>query len=176
MVVRVTSGSPERLLPVLRRVVADIDPQVPIAEVRSMEKIVAGSTARVSYSALLLAVASGMALVLSTIGVYGLLSFLIARRHSEIAIRMAIGAQGAQVRRLILIEAVRLALLGVVIGLIASFFVSRSLQALLFGVSALDPLTFGAVSVFLVLIVIAASWAPAWQATRIPPFEALRAN
>jgi putative ABC transport system permease protein len=176
MVVRVTSGPPERLLPALRSVLADIDPQVPIAAEHSMEGIVASSTARLSYSTLLLAVASAMALVLSTIGVYGLLSFLIACRHSEIAIRMAIGAQAAQVRRIILAEAVGLAVLGVVVGLVASFFVTRSLQSLLFGVSAVDPATLGAVSVFLILIATTASWAPAWLATRVPPFEALRCD
>jgi putative ABC transport system permease protein len=176
MVVRVRSGPPERLLPALRRVLADIDSQVPIAAEHSMEGIVASSTAHLSFSTLLLAVASATALVLSAIGVYGLLSFLIACRHSEIAIRMAIGARAMQVRRLILAEAVRLAVFGVVVGLVASFFLTRSLQSLLFGVSAVDPATLGAVSGFLILVAITASWAPAWRATRVPPFEALRCD
>jgi len=110
------------------------------------------------------------------IGVYGLLSFLTARRHSEIAIRMAVGAQAGQVRRLILTEAVRLAVFGAAVGLAASFLFTQALQSLLFEVSAVDPMTLGAVAAFLILIVTAASWAPAWNATRVPPFEALRCD
>jgi len=176
MVVRVTAGPPERLLPALRRVLAGLDPQVPLAAERSMERIVAGSTARLSGSTLLLAVASAMALVLSLLGVHSLFSYLVACRHSEIAVRMAVGARAAQVRRLILAEAVRLAFLGVVAGLAASFFVTRFLQSLLFGVNAGDPATLGAVSVFLILIATTASWVPARRATQVPPFEALRCD
>jgi predicted permease len=174
MVVRAQTGSPEALVPEIRGVLGEIDPQVPMAEIRSMADILAASRARLSYMTLLMAVASAITLLLSGIGVYGLLSFLVSHRELEIAVRLAIGAGVQRVRRSIMSESLRLVIMGLVIGLAATVYLAQFLQALLFGVSSTDPGSLIIVSILLILVATAASWFPAQRATQISPAEVLR--
>ena len=162
------------LTPAVRRVLAELDPEVPLTEVRPMEQVVAASMARRSFTTLLLAVASAIALALSAVGVYGVISYLVAQRRSEIGIRMALGARAGEVGRLVVLRSVRLAAAGVALGLAGALAATRSLRSLLYGVSPTDPATLAGVSAFLVLLAAAASYVPARRAMRIDPVEALR--
>ena len=124
----------------------------------------------------LLAVSAGLALLLGSVGLYGVVSYMVAQRRREIAVRMAVGAQVTDVRRLVLTEAGALALLGAVLGIAAAVVLTRRLQALLFETSPLDPVVFAAVSTLLIGVCLLASWLPARRAARIDPCTALRAE
>lgn len=175
-VVKARTARPERLTVAIRRTLAELDPNVPIAGVQTMESVVAKSMARTSFTMLLLGVAGGMALVLSAVGIYGVISYLVGQRRSEIGIRMALGARAGQVGGLVVVQSVRLAGIGVVIGLIAALAATRLLRSLLFEVSPTDPVTMGAVAALLIMIAALASYAPARRAARVDPMEALRAE
>lgn len=114
------------------------------------------------------------ALVLATVGLYGVVAFFVTRRTQEIGIRLAIGAQRGDLLRLVLGEGARLAAFGVVIGIVASFAITRLLSSLLFGISVTDPLTFAGVAALLFLVALAASYIPARRAMRVDPVTALR--
>jgi predicted permease len=173
-VVRASTRTAEQLVPLVRRTVADLDTQVPVTEVRAMEHIMARSIAPISSSMLLLNIASGMALLLSVVGTYGLLSYIVAARHAEIAIRAALGAPASRVAQFVVLQAVRLASAAVAFGVVGTLLLTRLLRTLLFGVSPSDPLTLSAVSVFVVMLAAAASYAPVRRAMRIDPAEVLR--
>jgi putative ABC transport system permease protein len=175
-VVRTRSGPPEALTPAIRRAVAALDPQLPVADTRAMDAIVAASTTRVSFVMLLLLVAATMALFLSTVGIYGVISYLVAQRRTEIGIRMALGARVSQVSGLVLRQSLRLAVIGIVIGVIASTAATRVLRTLLFDVSPTDPITLGGVAVLLVALSCLAAYGPARRAARVDPVQALRAE
>jgi ABC-type antimicrobial peptide transport system permease subunit len=115
-----------------------------------------------------------IALIIAGVGLYGVVAFFVAQRTQEIGVRMAIGAQRSDVLRLVLGEAARMAAFGVIIGVVASLAISRLLTSLLFGISATDPLTFIGVAVLLSLVALAASFIPAYRATRVDPVTALR--
>ncbi|HEX5437214.1 MAG TPA: ABC transporter permease [Gemmatimonadaceae bacterium] len=172
--VRGTPDAPAQLLPAIRRTLSAMDPQVVLANPLTMRAAVARSMSRTTFTLFLLALASGIALLLSAIGIYGVISYLVARRRNEIGIRMALGARTAQVGRLVVWQSVRLAAVGVVLGLIGAVLSTRFLRSLLFGVSPTDPATLAAVSLFLLLLVALASYLPARRAMRIDPVEALR--
>jgi predicted permease len=175
LVVRVKSADPLALVPSIRRTLAAIDPSVPIANARSMSDVVAKSMARLSFTMLLLGVAGAMALVLSAVGLYGVISYVVGERRGEIGVRMALGARAGEVGGMIMLQSVRLAAIGVVIGLAGAIAATRVLGSLLFEVSPTDPLTLAAVGIFLVLLAALASYAPARRAARVDPIEVLRA-
>jgi ABC-type antimicrobial peptide transport system permease subunit len=129
---------------------------------------------RLSFFTLLLAAASVVAFVLSAVGIYGVVSFLVERRRTELGVRMALGARRGAVQRMVVGESLVLAICGVVAGIGAALAVMKMLQSLLYGVSARDPWTIGLVSVFLLTMAAVASWAPALRASRIPPADVLR--
>lgn len=174
LVVRVKTADPTSLVPAIRRVVAELDPSVPVANARTMTEVVAKSMARLSFTMLLLGVAGGMALVLSAVGLYGVISYIVGERKGEIGVRMALGARAGEVGGMIMLQSVRLAAMGVVIGLIGAGAATRILSSLLFEVSPTDPLTLVAVGTFLVLLAALASYAPARRAARVDPIEVLR--
>jgi predicted permease len=173
-VVRSNAADLQQLAKTIRRVMADIDPQVPVAEVEPMETIVARSVAQTSFTMLLLALASGIALVLSAVGIYGVISYLVAQRRAEIGIRVALGAPVAAVGRMVVVQSVTMAAAGAVIGVLGAAALTRLLGALLFEVSPTDPAVLATVPLVLVAVAAAASFAPARRAARVDPVEALR--
>ena len=175
LVVRTTTGDAGSVLGAARRAMAELDPDVPLDDVRTMEQVMARSLSRTTLAMLLLAVAAGMALLLSAIGIYGVVSYLVGQRRGEIGIRMALGAGTARVRREVVWGSVRLALLGVAVGLVGAVLATRVLGALLYDVSPTDPATLGGVALLLVLLAAVAAWVPARRASRVDPTEALRA-
>jgi putative ABC transport system permease protein len=162
------------MLPVVRNEVAALDPAQAITRVATMEEMVATHLAQPRFSAVLLNWLSGLALLLAAVGIYGVLAYSVAQRTSELGVRLALGAQTRDILRLVVGQGMRLVLLGVGIGLLASFGLTRWLKTLLFGVSATDPLTFVGIALLLIAVALLACWLPARRATKVDPMVALR--
>jgi predicted permease len=169
-----TSLDPATLVAPVRQAVQSIDPDQPIADVRTMDQWVARSLANRRTPTVLLALFGAVALVLSAIGIYGVLAFGVAQRVREFGIRQALGADRQSILSLVLAQGMRTIGIGVAIGLLGSFLLTRFLQTLLVGVAQHDPWVFGAVTALLVLIALAACYVPARRATAIDPMVALR--
>jgi putative ABC transport system permease protein len=176
VVVRTATMEPEALTAAIRQTLLAIDPGVPLTNVETMERVVAGSIARRSFTMLLLVVAASMALLLSLVGIFGVISYVVSQRRPEIGIRIALGARASQVSRLIVGQAVRLAAIGIIVGLAAALTATRVLQALLFETSPTEPVVLAAVSALLLVLAALASYAPARRSARIDPAEVLRAE
>ncbi|HEX5074202.1 MAG TPA: ABC transporter permease [Gemmatimonadaceae bacterium] len=174
VVIRTRATDPLSVAPAARRVVTALDREVPVANVQTMQTIVERSTARTTFAMLLLAVAGGMALVLSAVGIYGVISYTVTQRRPEIGVRMALGAQAAQVGRMVVAQSLRFAAAGIAIGLLGAFATTRVLQSLLFGVNPTDPVTLGGVTIILVMLGALAAYVPARRATKVDPVEVLR--
>jgi putative ABC transport system permease protein len=175
LVVRSRTDS-RALAPALRNAVAQIDRGTPVSGVETMRSVVDRSAARQSFTMLLLSLFAGIALLLGVIGIYGVMSYAVAQRTREIGVRMALGASPGDAKRMILREGLSLASIGIVAGVLAAMLSTRALSGLLYGVTAMDPLTFSAVPVGLVVIALLASYLPARRATRVDPMAALRAD
>jgi putative ABC transport system permease protein len=147
---------------------------LPVADVRSMEEVVSRSISRQRFNVVLMSIFGGSALLLAAIGIYGLMAYSVQQRTQEIGIRMALGAGGKQVRRMVLVQGMRLAIAGLVIGLAAAFGLTRLITSVLFGVNARDPLVFVGVPVVLALVALVAVWLPARRASSVTPLAALR--
>ena len=160
----------------VRETVRGLDRTLPIAEIETLETLVGRARGERAFVMVLLVIAAALALLLGSIGLYGVVSYMVAQRRREIAIRMAVGAQVADVRRLVLVEAGWMALAGVAVGVVSAVALTRRLQALLFETGPLDPVVFGAVSALLAAICLLASWLPARRAARIDPMTVLRAE
>jgi putative ABC transport system permease protein len=173
-VVMRTAGDPTLQTSALRSALAEIDPNQPLVKVRTMEENMATTVAQPRFRTWLIGILAMLALVLAAVGVYGVMSYTVTQRTSEIGVRVALGAQPQDVFRIIVGEGLRLALFGVAVGLAAALALTRLLQSFLFGISAYDPVTFIAVSLVLTLIAVAASYFPARRATRVDPMIALR--
>jgi predicted permease len=169
-----TAGEPLALAPAIQKQMQAADGQLAVSHVRSADEAVAEATAREDFNMTLLSVFSAVALLLASIGVYGMLSYSVQQRSQEIGIRMAIGAQDADVRGMVIKQGMALAGLGILIGLAGAFGLARLLTSLLYGVKPYDPLTFAAVAVTLAVIALIACWIPARRATRVDPLVALR--
>ena len=139
-----------------------------------MEQIVAQSVAPRRFSMLLLTVFAAVALVLAGVGIYGMMSYAVTQRTREIGVRMALGAQVSDVLRLVIGQGMKLVLVGVALGLVASVALTRTIESLLFGVSATDPATFAAIAALLALVALLACFVPARRATQVNPMIALR--
>ena len=172
--VRSSLADPLELTTAAQNAVWSVDKSVPLANVRSMQQVVANSTLRRKFTMTLLAIFSGLALVLAAVGLYGVMAYSVAQRTREIGIRMALGAQRGDVLRLVVGQGMGLAGAGVLLGFVASLGLTRLMRGLLFGVSASDPLTFVAVAVCLSGVALAASYLPARRAARVSPTVALR--
>ena len=147
---------------------------LPVADVRSMDEVVSLSTSREQFNMWLMTVFGCAALLLAAIGIYGLMAYAVEQRTQEIGIRLALGAQGAQVRRMVVLQGMGLALTGGVIGVAAAFGLARLVSSLLFGVTARDPLVFAGMPVLLGAVALVAVWLPARRASRVDPIVALR--
>ena len=172
--VRSSTTNPELLTAAVTRAVQQVDKDIPVAEVITLENILARESSTRRFNALLFSVFAGLALILAATGVYGVLSYSVSQRTHEVGIRMALGAANRDVLRLFMGQGMRLVLLGLVIGLGGAFAVTRLMSSLLFGVSATDTTTFVVVAGVLVLVGVFACYLPARRATRVDPLVALR--
>jgi ABC-type antimicrobial peptide transport system permease subunit len=169
------AGSPG-LLKEVGQAVWSIDRNLPLADVRTLQEIYDKSLARTSFTLVMLGIAGGMALLLGIAGLYGVIAYSVSQRTREIGIRMALGAQHAEVTRMFVRHGAVLAAIGIVLGLTAAFSVTRVMSTILFDISPLDPLTYVAVSCGLAVAAVIASYVPALRATSIDPIRALRAD
>ena len=169
-----TDVEPASLTGAVRGQIAALNKDQAVFNVRTMDEIVSQSVAPRRFSMLLLSVFAVVALVLASIGIYGMLSYTVAQRTREIGLRMTLGAQTGNVLRLVIAQGMRLVLVGVVLGLGAALALTRTMKTLLFGVSATDPLIFIAFALLLAFVALLACWLPARRATKVDPLEALR--
>jgi putative ABC transport system permease protein len=168
------AGDPNQLIAAVRGQVREIDPDQPIYNIRTMNEIRAESVAPERLNLALLSIFAGIALVLAIVGIYGVMSYSVTQRTHEIGIRMAIGAQPRDVFRMILGQGMILALIGVAIGLIGAFALTRLMATMLFGIEPTDPTTFAAIAVLLTVVALVACYIPGRRATRVNPLESLR--
>jgi len=173
LVVR-TTGDPALAENAIRTAVGEMDQSVPVYQVSTMEDYISKSAAQPRFQTFLLTCFAGIALVLAAIGLYGLLSYMVAQRMLEIGVRIALGAQRADVVGMIVWRGLRLALIGVGTGLAASAMITRLLSGMLYRVQPTDPVTFAATTVLLLVVSIAASSVPAYRAARMDPNKTLR--
>ena len=176
LIVRTSLDDPTAVVASIRRAVAGLDPMVSVDQVQTMTAVVAHSLARVSFILALLGIAAVIALVLSAVGTYGVIAYLVTQRRSEIGLRMALGARASQVTGMVVGHSLRLAGIGAIAGMAAALATTRLLGTLLYGVRPTDPLTFIAAPLFLLAVAALASMAPARRAARVDPVEALRAE
>jgi predicted permease len=170
--------SPGMAAPVaaIRESVERIDPSVPLTSVRTMDEVMAQSLAQTSFTMVLLGIAATVALLLGTIGLFGVISYVVGQRTREIGVRVALGAGRADIRGMVFRQSAGVAGAGVVLGLVGSLALTRTMDAILFGVSAWDPVTFVGAPLLLVAVAGLATWLPARRAARVNPIEALRAE
>ncbi|HKY04372.1 MAG TPA: ABC transporter permease [Blastocatellia bacterium] len=173
LVVRATSD-PTLLTNAVRDEVLGVDPAQPIYNVKTMEQVISDSFSYQRLNTLLLSIFAGVALLLAVIGIYSVMSYTVTQNTREIGLRMALGAQQKDVLKLIVGQGLMLTLIGVGVGLAASFALTHLMASLLFGVTATDPLTFAAVSLLLIIVAVLACFIPARRATRVDPMVALR--
>jgi predicted permease len=169
-----TQGDPAAILGPVRRAVYETDPREVIYGVQTLDAVLANSLAARRLSMILLEIFAALALVLSCVGIYGVISYLVSQRTHEIGVRMALGAQRSDVMKLVLTQGAEMALVGMAIGLVTALGLTRLMANELFGVSAYDPLTFGAGAILLALVALLACYIPARRAVRVDPIVALR--
>lgn len=171
-----TAGEPTALLPAVQEAIWAQDPNLPLADIQTMSSIVRDSMARTSFTMVLLGIAALVALLLGTVGIYGVISYVVTQQTRDMGIRLALGAEESRVAGMVLRQGGLLAATGIAIGLTGAFGLTRLMEALLFGVSTTDPATFVAVPLILGGVALLASWIPARRAARTDPVEALRAE
>jgi putative ABC transport system permease protein len=167
-------GPPAAVLDSLRQASKQMDTQQVIFGAQTMEEIISGSLAARRFAMILLGVFASLALVLSSVGVYGVISYLVGQRTHEIGVRIALGARRSDVLRLILSHGAKLTLTGILFGLAASFGLTQLMAKMLYGVSPTDPLTFAGVTIVLSFVALAACYVPARRAMNVDPIVALR--
>jgi putative ABC transport system permease protein len=174
MVVRTAEDDPERLGAAVTAAIRGVDPEQPVFSVMSMDRVIENASAERRISMVLLLVFAAMALLLSTIGIYGVMAYTTTQRRHEIGIRLALGAGAPDVLRLVVGQGMRLVLIGVAAGLLGAWLLSRALESQLYGITAQDPLTYGSVALLLGTVALLATWVPARRATRVDPMTSLR--
>src|SRR3954451_12503664 len=171
-----TSVRPTSIAKAATDIVHSTDPEQPVEDIRTMDEVVDDTLTSQRFSAGLLAMFAAVALLLASVGIYSVLSYIVRGRSREIGIRAALGARSGDVVRLVVVEGMTPALIGILVGAAASLAAGRLMTKLVFGVSASDPLTLAAVSALLVFVALLASLIPAYRASRLDPAEVLRAN
>jgi putative ABC transport system permease protein len=169
-----TGNDPMALAPAIRTVVSEVDHDLPLFDVITMDTLLAREVASQRFNAALLGAFAVFALFLAALGIYGVMAYAVSQRTHEIGVRMALGAAPRDVLRMVLTRGVTLALAGTALGLGASFALTRFLQSLLYGIQPIDPLTFFAVTLILLGVAFLACWLPARRAMRVDPIVALR--
>jgi len=168
------ASDPNQLISSVRGVVKSIDPDQPIYSPRTMNEIRAESVGQERLNLTLLSLFAGIALVLAIVGIYGVMSYSVTQRTQEIGIRMAIGARPLDVFKMIMGNGMKLALIGVALGLVGAFILTRFMSTMLFGVAPTDAMTFGSISVLLILVALLACYLPGRRATKVEPTISLR--
>jgi putative ABC transport system permease protein len=169
-----TRVEPHTLIPAIQRELSDVSDGLALAPIRTMDEVVSRSTANTDFNTLVLTIFAGTALLLAAIGIYGLMAYSVEQRTQEIGIRLALGAEYGTVRNMVVFQGMRLALIGVVIGVGSAFGLTKLIASLLYGVKARDPLVFIGVPLLLSVVALLAVWLPARRATRVSPMDALR--
>lgn len=173
--IRTTGNDPMKFIPQVREVVREMNPHVPVVAPRSLDSVLSRSIARTTFLMTLLTAAALVALLLTAVGIYGVIAYVVTQRRGEIGIRMALGASVRQVVSLVVLQAARLAFVGVGIGLLGALFVVRLMRSLVFGIDAADPLVLLVAALLLLATTAVASIVPALRASQIDPGEAMRA-
>jgi putative ABC transport system permease protein len=168
------AGDPNQLISAVRQQVKTIDADQPIYSVRTMHEIRAESVAPERLNLMLLSIFAGIALVLAIVGIYGVMSYSVTQRTHEIGIRMAIGAQPRDVFRMVIGQGMMLAMIGVGIGLVGAFALTRLMTTMLFGIEPTDPTTFAAIATLLTVVALVACYVPGRRATKVDPVVSLR--
>jgi putative ABC transport system permease protein len=176
LVVRTSVSNPNALTNSLRKELAAMDATIPLTSVRVFDEYISRSLARARFNTLLLSIFAGTALLLTAIGIYGVMAYSVSQRTNEIGIRIALGAGKNSIFRLIVGQAMTLVGISLVVGLAGAFAATRLLNSLLFGVGASDPVTFVAIVLLVSAVAFIAAWLPARRATRVDPIVALRAE
>jgi putative ABC transport system permease protein len=171
-----TDMNPQAILPALRQTVERLNKDLPLYEARTMEQYLGAAVAQPKLNMTLLMIFAGVAVLLTAVGIYGVMAYSVAQRTQEIGIRMALGAQKMDVLRLIVGQGLRLVVAAMVLGLFAAFALTKSLASLLYGVSATDVVTLSCVAALLATIATLACWLPARRASGVNPITALRAE
>jgi putative ABC transport system permease protein len=175
-VVAHTTADPDVFAANLRKIVASVDPDTPVDDIRTMEQLISTSVAQPRFTMLLLTIFATVALILGAVGIYGVIAYTVSQRTQEIGVRMALGASKEDVLRLVVRQGATLALIGVTIGLAAALATTRVLKNMLYGVSTTDAATFVIVPLVLMAVALLASYIPARRAARVDPMSALRAE
>jgi hypothetical protein len=170
------SGQGDALVSAVRAIVRRVDPEQPVSDVRAMDDVLAGDTASRRAQLQVLGVLAVVAVLLSGVGIYGLLAYTVAQRSREIGVRLALGAHPARVGRMIFADGMRLALIGIVPGVLGAYAAARGMSALLFGVAPGDPATFATAVGVALMMTVAGSAVPALRAVRVTPMAVLRAE
>jgi putative ABC transport system permease protein len=169
-----TEGEPLNSVAAIREEIGSVDKDLPLSNIKTMEQLLAESVTEPKALTTLFGLFGGVALVLASIGIYGVMSYTVSQRRRELGIRLALGAQKNQVLQLVIGQGVKLAVVGVGLGLLASFALTRLMESLLFGVSATDLVTFTVVALILTGVALVACLVPALRASRTDPMVALR--
>jgi putative ABC transport system permease protein len=171
-----TRVEPHTLIPVIQKELSDVSGGLAVTPIRTMDEVVARSTANTDFNTLVLTIFAGTALLLAAIGIYGLMAYSVEQRTQEIGIRLALGAEYGTVRNMVVFQGMRLAIAGVIIGLGSAFGLTKLIASFLYGVKARDPAVFIAVPLLLAAVALVAVWLPAQRATRVSPVDALRSE
>jgi putative ABC transport system permease protein len=169
-----TASDPVTVAADIRDVVHKVDPNLPITHMTTMDGLLSDSVSPRRFSAVLVGIFAALALLLAAIGIYGVMSYTVSQRTQEIGLRLALGAQLANVRGMVLGQSLKLTLIGVGLGLAGAFVLARFLASLLFGIGTYDPVTFLSVAFLLIVVALAASYIPARRAMHVDPIVALR--
>jgi len=171
-----TRVEPHALIPVIQKELSDVSGGLSLAPIRTMDEVVRRSTANTDFNTLVLTIFAATALLLAAIGIYGLMAYSVEQRTQEIGIRLALGAEHGTVRNMVVFQGMRLALIGVVIGVGSAFGLTKLIASVLYGVKARDPMVFIGVPILLTAVALIAVWLPARRATRVSPVDAVRSE